>query len=266
MREVTLTDGRRLYCLHGPEALALDGHISEYFTHGITVAPGATVIDAGANIGLFSLRVLERLGGDADVHAFEPVPPTFEVLQRNLAPWAGPRVHLHRVAVGAAEGEVDLRYFPRMPSVSTAHPELWRPGSTDLTGAIRGNLDHPPLKRWWVDLVPRALSPWIGRYMVGASRDYRCPERTLSSVLDGFGNGPIDLLKIDVEGAEMDILNGISERDWPRIRQIVAEVHDVGGRVELFRQLLVTRGFAEVTVTQEPGFGGTSLHNVYARR
>ncbi len=266
MREVTLGDGRRLFCLRRPEALALDGHISGYFTHGITVDPGATVIDVGANIGLFSLRVLERLGGDAHVHAFEPVPPIFDVLQRNLAPWAGPRLHLHRVAVGAAEGEVGITYFPRMPSISTAHPELWRPGSTDLAGSIRGNLDHPPMKRWWVGLVPKALSPWIGRYMVGASRNYRCPGRTLSGVLDSFGVDRIDLLKIDVEGAELDVLSGISERDWPRIRQIVAEVHDVAGRAALFRHQLVERGFAEVTITQEPGFSGTSLHNVYARR
>jgi hypothetical protein len=122
------------------------------------------------------------------------------------------------------------------------------------------------MKRWWVGLVPKALSPWIGRYMVGASRNYRCPGRTLSSVLDGFGVDRIDLLKIDVEGAELDVLSGISECDWPRIRQIVAEVHDVAGRAALIRRQLVERGFAEVTITQELEFGGTSLHNVYARR
>jgi hypothetical protein len=34
----------------------------------------------------------------------------------------------------------------------------------------------------------------------------------------------IDLLKIDVEGAEMDVLTGIEEEHWPAIQMISMEV------------------------------------------
>ena len=30
----------------------------------------------------------------------------------------------------------------------------------------------------------------------------------------------VDLLKVDVERAELDVLRGISSQDWPRIRQV----------------------------------------------
>jgi hypothetical protein len=48
----------------------------------------------------------------------------------------------------------------------------------------------------------------------------------LSRVIAEQGIDAIELLKIDVERSEVDVLRGIGETDWPRIRQIVLEVHD----------------------------------------
>ncbi|MYT25325.1 AMP-binding protein, partial [Streptomyces sp. SID7760] len=52
-----------------------------YERHGIVVPSDATVIDAGANIGLFSLSVAQRA---ARVLAFEPCPPTYQLCAANL--------------------------------------------------------------------------------------------------------------------------------------------------------------------------------------
>jgi len=47
-----------------------------------------------------------------------------------------------------------------------------------------------------------------------------------------FGDYPgqpddnINLLKIDAEKSELYILKGIDDRDWPKIAQIVIEIHD----------------------------------------
>jgi acyl carrier protein len=43
----------------------------------------------------------------------------------------------------------------------------------------------------------------------------------------------IDLLKIDVEKAEADVLAGIDPATWEKIDQVVLEVHDLPGRLEL---------------------------------
>jgi hypothetical protein len=40
-----------------------------------------------------------------------------------------------------------------------------------------------------------------------------------------------DLLKVDAEGCEGDILDGVGEGDWSRIRQIIVEVHQQSGEV-----------------------------------
>ena len=48
----------------------------------------------------------------------------------------------------------------------------------------------------------------------------------LDEVATRVGNRPIDLLKIDAEGAEADILEGASADTLARIRSIVLEYHD----------------------------------------
>jgi hypothetical protein len=52
----------------------------------------------------------------------------------------------------------------------------------------------------------------------------------------------IQLLKIDVQKSEHDVLLGIEEADWPKIEQIVIEVHDIGGQLSTIRQLLAGEG------------------------
>ncbi|GAC1439373.1 MAG: hypothetical protein NVSMB51_17210 [Solirubrobacteraceae bacterium] len=55
----------------------------------------------------------------------------------------------------------------------------------------------------------------------------------------------VDLLTIDVERAELDVLAGVGAADWPKLRQIVIDVHgeqDVLMRGTAVRMLYATRG------------------------
>jgi len=65
--------------------------------------PPANIIDAGANIGLASIRFAERWP-DANIHAIELDPANFEVLQRNVAPYRGITPHL--AALWGNDGQV----------------------------------------------------------------------------------------------------------------------------------------------------------------
>ncbi|MFM7885085.1 MAG: FkbM family methyltransferase, partial [Microcystis panniformis] len=70
-----------------------------------------------------------------------------------------------------------------------------------------------------------------------------CEVRTLSSVINELGIDSIDLLKIDVEGEEYEVFQGIEAKDWPKIKQIVAEIHDKKGRLKQISQMLADNGF-----------------------
>jgi FkbM family methyltransferase len=62
------------------------------------------------------------------------------------------------------------------------------------------------------------------RHTLLAAGEERCALCTLSEVLAQQHLAHVDLLKIDVEGAELDVLRGVLPADWPRIRQVPASV------------------------------------------
>ena len=75
----------------------------------------------------------------------------------------------------------------------------------------------------------------------------------------------IDLLKLDVEGAEFDALEGIVASDWPRIGQVIVEVHEGKEACTRMERLLTERGFLTTAWQQAPDvFARHWL--VYARR
>ena len=75
----------------------------------------------------------------------------------------------------------------------------------------------------------------------------------------------VGLLKIDCEGAEA-VLSGIEDSLWPKVRQVVIEVHDQEGRLSRVQELLSRQGFSKQVVEQEQGLEGTKLFNVFALR
>lgn len=93
-----------------------------------------------------------------------------------------------------------------------------------------------------------------------------CELTTVSHAMREHGIDRIDLLKVDAEGAEWPVLQGIDEADWPRIRQLVLEVHgaELADRI---RALLESKGY-EVSVDRDdwklPELMGFGL--LYARR
>ena len=77
----------------------------------------------------------------------------------------------------------------------------------------------------------------------------------------------VDMLKIDVERAELAVLHGIADSDWPKIRQIVVEVHDIDGRLAEVKGLLTEHaGFQVTAVEQDINLRGSTLYNIYAIR
>src|SRR5262249_60403938 len=103
-----------------------------------------------------------------------------------------------------------------------------------LRHTILRNADQWP--RWlrWLRHLPgflvRPLLEQVIRRAV-VTEHVECPMRTVSEIIREQQVPHIDLLKVDVEKAELDVLEGIEATDWPRIRQVVVEVHDLDGRL-----------------------------------
>ena len=139
------------------------------------VGPGTLVFDVGAHVGNRS-QVFLRLG--ATCVAVEPQ-PIFASLLRKLY-GRNDAFTLIPAALGSRQGAAALHISRRTPTVSTTASA-------------------------WKDQVAR--SPSFSR--VSWDDAVTAPQTTLDDLITRFGLP--HLCKIDVEGAELDVLNGLSQ-------------------------------------------------------
>ncbi len=264
LSRVATPNGRLVYCTHHEEVRGVAGQIALYLRHDIAINPDDCVVDVGANIGLFSLEAARR---GADVHAFEPMPATFAALQANAREFDDSKIHAHNLALGAETGVAQFAYFRWMSALSTRFPEWIGKNAASGAMAVLDDAQLAPRFGWF-----RRAPHWLRNALVAGMvrvfmqpRPVSCRVETLSRAIHALGIGEIDLLKIDVEGAEWDVFRGISARDWPRIRQIVAEVHDEGGRLAQVENLLREQGFIVVS-EPEPQSAAWGIWLVWAVR
>jgi amino acid adenylation domain-containing protein/FkbM family methyltransferase len=219
-----------------------------YLKHGITLRDDSCVFDVGANIGLFTLFVQQRYP-QARVYAFEPVPPIFEKLRIN-ALLHGPNVKLFECGLSNEAKSANVTYYPKMSAMSGVYANR----SMDEQTVRNYLMNQDGLATEFADELLE------GRFN---SQSFDCELKKLSDVISEQGIERIDLLKIDVEKSELDVLAGVDEEDWKKIRQIVVEVHDLDGRVARVTELFKRRGYS-VAVDREADLAQTDLYNIYA--
>ena len=263
MKATKLADGTTISCLSSAEARILDHHIDGYFGLGIAIHDGATVLDIGANIGVFGVRVLQKWPS-ARVFACEPVPATFACLRDNAKRVGEDRLIALECGISSQPGTAEITYYPNSPALSTTRPERW---TTEALGdAVAMHLEHPPDDLWYVKRLPKFLARWYAVFMRRTSETFDCELKTVSNLIAEHRIDVIDVLKVDCEGAEYDCLMGIEESDWSKVRQVVVEVHDVEDGLARVTARLEQMGLDEMIVEQEAVFRGTKLFNVFARR
>ena len=87
------------------------------------------------------------------------------------------------------------------------------------------------------------------------------PSINLAQAIELTGASQIDLLKIDVEGSEIEIVEGADAGTWKKIRRGVVEYHDLfrpacQGRVT---RVLAAQGFSSLETLPEPSPPGLGL-------
>lgn len=121
------------------------------------------------------------------------------------------------------------------------------------------------LSRFWLTRwAYRLIAYLFVNDMLGSSARVSCPVTTMSTIIDDQQLAKVDLLKVDVERAELDVLRGIDGRHWPLIKQLSVEVHECN-RLAV-QALLQSAGFVHVVFDQSSDLRGTSIYNCYAKR
>ncbi|WP_161556063.1 FkbM family methyltransferase [Mangrovicoccus ximenensis] len=159
------------------------------FRDAMEAARGLPAVDLGANFG----EVAQRLAETASVvHAFEPDPWTASRLRANVGHL--PNVVIHEAAAGAEAGEIELFRHVDFDESTGRHCE----SATVVAakdGADRGNSVRVPMLA--VPEFLETLGPEIG------------------------------ILKIDIEGAEVALMEALLEHPvLARVRYVFVETHE----------------------------------------
>ena len=178
-----------------------------FFRHEYRAPASArTILDLGANIGSYTLRAaFER--PDARLVSVEPVPSTFARLLRTVA---------------------DNQLHDRVAA--------WPFGI-----AARAEVRHIPAGDWpsqCVGMLPSGAAAGSSSIAI----DCRPMDEILASASAHFG-GDIDVLKMDIEGAEHEAVPVVSRAAMRKVRALGMEYHMNADKRELFASI-TRHGFA----------------------
>jgi amino acid adenylation domain-containing protein/FkbM family methyltransferase len=233
--------------------------LQAYLRHGITIRDGDCVVDAGANIGLFTVFV-SRLAQALRVVSFEPNPAAFACLKANAEAWGGGKgaaVTCLPVGLSREDKSAELTFFEGLSLLSGFYADAATEREVVKSYVFNQQSESSSDQRF-AAAVGELIDDKLQAKTVSAQL------RTLSGVIAQEGIDRIDLLKINVEKSELDVLLGLSADDWPKVRQVVVEV-DLQESLEPITMLLERQGF-DVLVEQDPLLRKTDLCYVYAIR
>jgi FkbM family methyltransferase len=176
--EVEWIAGLRLELLPGNEtsrAIFVTGRYepNEFSVLQKVLRPGMTFVDVGANMGLYSLFAAKKVTAQGRVLAIEPSSREYEILSRNIK-----RNHLANIrALNIAASD--------------------RQGAAELLVAPLKNAGHNTLGEFG--------------YGTALERKERVPTERLDDIVRQEGLERVDVIKMDVEGAEMLALRGAAD-------------------------------------------------------
>lgn len=181
-----------------------EGISKELLQHGIRekpavdyiktiLRPDMIVLDIGANIGYYALLEASKVN---HVHAIEPVKYNFELLTKNIKLNSYKNVSTYRLAIGNMNGVTEI-YTSKRCNWATIIPEKQRFGK----------------------YVER-----FNRFKKGVEK---VPIYTLDKFIKKYAIEQVDLLRMDVEGAEIDIIIGGLDiiKSMPKNSYLVIEIH-----------------------------------------
>ncbi|MEC5126228.1 FkbM family methyltransferase [Verrucomicrobiales bacterium BCK34] len=149
------------------------------------VSPGQSVLDVGANFGLYTKFLSEAAGPEGHVYAFEPTFDMFRVLRNNVESLQFLNTNAFQMACSGNVAELDF-YIPKRPDGTLNYYEA--------------SLEKDTIE--------------------GAFEVCRVPATSLDRFCAAHVIGKVDFIKIDVEGHEIAVLEGAEEiltRDRPKI-------------------------------------------------
>lgn len=221
-------DGAQLYCpisdIMGQFSVVDEIYLDQGYDRYFEPKRGFIVIDAGAHVGIYTVKAAKKVGKTGLIISIEPSPYTYRLLITNLR-----MNNLLRNVIPMNIALADFRGSARF-YLSSYSPK---------TDSLRADIYSSSFsnKRW-----------------------VSVPVDTIDSVMEKLGLERCDLLKVDVEGSEMEVLQGAANTLEKTSSVVVASYH-FAGEEAIVKSFLESKGFREVF-----SFKSATFWNVYAIR
>jgi FkbM family methyltransferase len=192
--------------------------------------PGDCFVDVGAHVGYHALLAARLVGASGRIFAIDPQPYNCAKILTNAELNGFANITVIAAAVDEADGFIALKNQPRQDKA-----RLTLAGSGVNDGAL-------------AFVVPKITLRWL---------------------IETYQLRPMNLLKVDVEGFELEVLNGAGDA-MRAIENIVFEIlpGEHADRTRAIERLLRDRGFQMFDVDGIPWQRGQTCieNNVWARR
>jgi len=181
------------------------------------LTPGAVCVDVGAQMGYLSLAMATSAGRTTAVHAFEPEDMNAARFQENMALNSISNVTLHREAVSNIEGTLHL-FLSKTANAGT-HSTVYNERNV-------------------------------------TEESIQIPATTLDAFVRTWSIERVDLIKVDVEGAEFEVLQGADHVLRTFRPRVILELSDVlqadrGMSSRQIKEFMVERGYAPFTIADD---------------
>ena len=176
------------------------------------LSPGATFMDVGAHIGYYSLKAAGMVGPHGHIIAIEPNPQTLPVLRGNIEASDARAVSVWPVACAASESTLQLYAAPE--------------SNTGQSSLSKENASQDS----------------------AATGSYSVPAKPLDAIVKEAKLDRVDVIKIDVEGAEFEVLKGATQtladyRPVLIVELLPDQLKAMGTTIDAVTQFLASHGY-----------------------
>ena len=182
--------------------------------------PGMSFVDVGANWGYFTLLAASLVGPSGRVLSLEPDPRLFSILQQNIARSSLSQVTALELAAAGESGSLTLAGYTE------------RGGNYGISR-----------------IVPTSVE---------SENSFQVESDSLDHILEERGMFSVDLMKMDIEGAEVFAIPGLEDSlTKMRIRRLLLELHpnelaEHGSTAHVVTEKLRSAGYRAWTIDHSP--------------
>jgi FkbM family methyltransferase len=193
--------GYKFFCrINRDDFLFMTNHENEIMEY-FNPNEGDTVIDVGAHIGLYTLIAAKRVGSSGKVIAIEPDPDNFKILKKNILLNQLSNVEALECAVYSTKEKLKL-FLPELEQGRTIFNTVMQ----DRAGTSNNFLE--------------------------------VEANTLDNILNENNIQRVNWIKIDVEGAELEVLKGaVDTLSSNKNITLVIEIHGMENYIQMIEYL-----------------------------